>query len=638
MKRFILGTAGHVDHGKSSLIKALTSVDTDRLPEEKERGLSIDLGFAPLVLSGPGEKSEPIELGVVDVPGHQRFLRNMIAGVGGFDGALLVVDCLEGVKPQTREHLEILRLLRVGGGVVVLSKVDRADEEAVEIARWELRELLEGTFLEKAPIVPTSALDGIGIEELKSALYELFSSVPERSSGGIARLPIDRFFSKTGFGSVVTGSLWSGRLRVGDEVQVLPGGTVGKVRGLQVHGEATEEVRAGQRVAVNVSGLSDSRLGRGCTLVAPPGTPRLGLRFALQLELLQPEPKLLCRKRKVTLYHATSHAQAVLHALAAKETELSLFAQLECAEPTFLTAGDRVLLRDETGQRLLAGGTVLAIDDKPYRKSRPEEFTARYQALSGGGGTAQATAYLKAKGGHLREKELKKLLGLTEPDWEALKRLLLEAGTVVPVGKDRYWWSEDFESRAKEVEILSLRLAQAAPWKIGWKPVELASLLGRKSGRDEPFEELLETLCKQGVLKRDGPFYSPRSHQPRLDSRASGAADALLRELESAVYSPGDWTDLLEEFVEDKKFRSQVEEFLFGTEQLVRLNDKIVTLPSIMLEARRRLASAHEQGFTPSEARQTLDTSRKYIIPILEWMDRQGWTVRTGDARKFKPF
>mgnify|MGYP003708946989 FL=1 len=210
-----------MDHGKSSLIKALTDVDTDRLPEEKERGLSIDLGFAPLTLEGEGE---PLHLGVVDVPGHHKFLRNMIAGVGGFDAALLVVDCCEGVKPQTTEHLQILEMLQIPRGVVALSKADKVDEDSLEIARWEMEELLVGSFLEGAPIVPTSAQTGAGLEDLKAALYQILQSQAERNAQGVARLPIDRSFSKVGFGDVTTGSLWSGTLRVGDEVEILPTG------------------------------------------------------------------------------------------------------------------------------------------------------------------------------------------------------------------------------------------------------------------------------------------------------------------------------------------------------------------------------------------------------------------------------
>lgn len=636
MKHFILGTAGHVDHGKSSLIEALTDVNTDRLPEEKERGLSIDLGFAPLYLES--NDWEPVHLGVVDVPGHHRFLRNMIAGVGGFDAALLVVDCCEGVKPQTKEHLKILELLQTKHGVVALSKADKADEDGLEIARWELEELLKGTFLEGAPIVATSAHQGTGLDLLKTELHKLFAGLEERNRQGVARLPVDRAFSKTGFGDVVTGSLWSGTLKVGDDVEVLPLGAEGKVRGLQVHGESADQALPGQRVAVNISGLSKGGVKRGQTIVAPRGSFPLARYFAASLTLLEQEPKLLQKKAKATFFQGTSHAQISIHLMADKETDLEVFGQLQFAESVLLCRGDRFLIRDETDRRLLAGGTILAPEETAFRRRDRRQYLERVKALSGGGEVGRVLQFLGEKGGFCRESALKKRQGLSQDEWDQQLALLLESGKVLRVGKDKLWNSERFEELSEKIRDLLERLVEAARWKAGWKSQEIVSLLQMKSGKDQGIDDVLELLVETGVLNRRGPLYAPGGHQPSLGKSAGKQAHRVVEILSGDRFSPRNWDDCLEEVARgDKKLQQKLEDFLFGTQAVIRLSDKLVTTPAVLDAAREELSAKAAGEFTASEARQVLDTSRKFIIPILEWMDQQGWTVRTGDGRKLAP-
>lgn len=635
MKHFILGTAGHVDHGKSSLIKALTNVDTDRLPEEKERGLSIDLGFAPLLLEN---SKEDIQLGVVDVPGHHRFLRNMIAGVGGFDAALLVVDCCEGVKPQTEEHLKILQLLQTRAGVVALSKADKSDEDGLEIAQWELRELLQGTFLEDAPIVATSAQTGQGLDELRSHLYQMFEKLPERNAQGVARLPVDRAFSKVGFGDVVTGSLWSGSLSVGDEVEFLPLGAKGKVRGLQVHGEAVESALPGQRVAVNVSGLDKADLKRGETLVSPVGSLVAAEAFAVSLTLKNDDPKWLKKKFKGTFFQGTSHYQLSVNLVAEKPSDTEVFGQLRFREPVLLCRGDRFLLRDETDSQLIGGGTVLGSEERPFRRSRAAAHLKRYQALSGGGEVGRVCQFLMEKGGFAKESALRKHQGLSPQEWEKQLELLLDSGRVVRLGKDKLWDTETLESLSSKVHELLVRLVEAAPWKGGWPPQDIINLLGLKSGSDQGLGDVLDRMVSEGQLQRNGPLYAPAGHEPKLGPAARKSAQRVVELLEGDLYSPRDWEHCVAEVApHDRKLQSQIEDFLFGTRQVVRLSEKIVTTPNVLEKARDVLTSSSEDGFTASEARQFLDTSRKFIIPILEWMDNEGWTVRLGDKRKMAP-
>ncbi len=633
MKHFILGTAGHVDHGKSSLIKALTDVDTDRLPEEKERGLSIDLGFAPLTLEGEGE---PLHLGVVDVPGHHKFLRNMIAGVGGFDAALLVVDCCEGVKPQTTEHLQILEMLQIPRGVVALSKADKVDEDSLEIARWEMEELLVGSFLEGAPIVPTSAHTGAGLDDLKAALYQILRNQVERNAQGVARLPVDRSFSKVGFGDVTTGSLWSGTLRVGDEVEMMPTGARGKIRGLQVHGESAQSVQPGQRVAVNISGLDKTELGRGQTLVSPPGAFPLGERFAVSMTLLQPEPKLLKKKFKGTFFQATFNGQIAVNLVAERENSREVFGQLWFPEPVLLCRGDRFLLRDETDQRLLGGGTVLALEEQPFKRSRAKDLLERYKALSGGGEVGRVLQFLKEKSGGTKTGVVKKQLGLSQEEWDKQLTLLLESGRVMLVGKDRLWESDTFNSVRDAVLDILARLIEQAKWKVGWTGPELSGLLRGQTG--QTVSEVLDALVEKGQLQQTGSLYATAGHTPELGAETKKKARRLVELLEGDGFSPRDWDAALAEVAgQDRKLGEKLEEFLLGTERLVKLSEKLVTTPDVLARAREQLASYSADGFSASEARQSLDTSRKFIIPILEWMDQKGWTLRLGDKRVMQP-
>jgi selenocysteine-specific elongation factor len=629
VKHFILGTAGHVDHGKSSLIKALTNVDTDRLPEEKERGLSIELGFAPLELEG---SDGPIHLGVVDVPGHHKFLRNMIAGVGGFDAALLVVDCCEGVKPQTKEHLQILEMLQTGRGIVALSKVDKIDDDSLEIARWEMEELLAGSFLDGAPIIATSAQTGKGLDELKAALYKLLISEPERNSQGVVRLPLDRSFSKVGFGTVGTGSLWSGTLKVGDDVELLPDGCGGKVRGLQVHGESVECALPGQRVAVNISGLDKGDIGRGQTLVSPPGSLPLSQRFAVSVSLLQPEPKMLQRKFKATFFQGTSHYQISVNLVGDNEQATEVYGQLLFPEPVLLCRSDRFLLRDETDIRLVGGGTVLALEEKPFKRSQAKKLLARYKALAGGGEVGRLLQFLREKGGWARTAAVKKQLGLSHEEWERQLELFLDSGKVLLLGKDRLWESEIFDQlRASLLDLLG-KLVEAARWKMGWTAQELASLMRMQTG--QAIHEVLDALIERGELKATGPFYAPTEHQPQLGGESKKKAERVVNLLDEDGFSPRDWESCLGEVTgHDKKLCEKLEEYLLGTERVTRLSDKLVTTLGVMERARDQLAGSFQDGFTASEARQNLDTSRKFIIPILEWMDQKGWTLRLGDKR-----
>ncbi len=389
----VIGTAGHIDHGKTSLVRALTGIDTDRLKEEKERGITIELGFAHLDLSSEGV-AEPV--GVVDVPGHERFVKTMVAGAVGIDAVVLVVAADEGVMPQTREHLDICRLLDVQRGVVALTKADLAGPELVALAADDVRGALAGTFLAEAPIVPVSSVTGAGLPELRRAIAEALADAPTKDPEGLLRLPLDRVFSMKGFGTVVTGTLWAGRIAVGDEVTALPGGASGKVRGVQVHGATVGEARAGQRTACNLS-IAREALQRGETLTRA-GTFVAGKLLDVRLRYLATSRAPLKRRARVMAHLGTAQVLATVALLDRGELQPGgdALAQIHLDEPLVALPGDRFILRGFALQKehhtTIGGGTVLRVLGQRHRRGTPEVVAALKAAEAGARAPAERVA------------------------------------------------------------------------------------------------------------------------------------------------------------------------------------------------------------------------------------------------------
>ncbi len=374
MKSIIIGTAGHIDHGKTALVKALTGIDADRLEEEKRRGITIDLGFAHMDLASVN--GEPLHLGFVDVPGHERFVRNMLAGVGGIDLVLLVIAADESIKPQTREHFDILQLLGVQRGITVLTKSDAVDAETLDVVRLEVEEFLRGTFLEapQSPIVAVSALTGAGLEDLKRAIISAAAGAQPRDSSALARLPVDRVFTMKGFGTVVTGTLISGTIRRDEELEVFPSGRKVRVRGVQVHGQPADAAVAGQRTALNLAGASTEDLSRGMTL-APPATYTTTRRVDVQLSLLPAAPRPLKSRTRVHFHSNTMEtvAEIALHGVKQLAPGAQAFARLKLPEAALLLPGDRFILRQFSPVVTIGGGVVLDAAPIP-RMPELEEF------------------------------------------------------------------------------------------------------------------------------------------------------------------------------------------------------------------------------------------------------------------------
>src|SRR3954471_7397053 len=381
MKSVIVGTAGHIDHGKTALVKALTGIDADRLEEEKRRGITIDIGFAHLELKA--EKGEALRIGFVDVPGHERFVRNMLAGIGGIDLVLLVISAEEAIKPQTVEHFDICRLLSIRRGIVVLTKSDLVDAETLDVVRMEVHEFVRGSFLESAPIVAVSSKTGAGLDELKRELTVAATEVTAKSTAALVRLPIDRVFTMKGFGTVVTGTLLSGSVTKDAELELFPSGKHVRVRGVQVHGAAAEKAVAGERTALNLSGVSGDDLARGMTL-AQPDLLRPTKTLDVSLSLLKAAKPLKDRAR-VHFHAYTSETIAEVITLEGKQVKpgQTAFVQLRLNEPVLLVPGDRFILRQFSPVVTIGGGTV--VDTAPLPRSRtrkhPEKVVATLREL-----------------------------------------------------------------------------------------------------------------------------------------------------------------------------------------------------------------------------------------------------------------
>src|SRR5437773_652858 len=531
MKNIIVGTAGHIDHGKSTLVHALTGIDPDRLKEEKERGITIDIGFAHLAL-GP-----ELTLGIVDVPGHERFVKNMLAGVGGIDLVMLVIAADEGVMPQTREHLAICSLLHIKGGLVVLTKTDLVEPDWFELVKDDVETLVRSTFLEGAPILAVSAKTGDGLAELRAALRRLAEAVEPRDLDQPPRLPIDRVFTVRGFGTVVTGTLTAGRLAVDDRVQVYPKGVEAKIRGLQAHGHPVTEAFAGQRTAINLQGVERAAVERG-DVVGLAGTLVASSLVDGTLELLADAPRPVRSRTRVRFHVGTSEIMARVLLLDTAELEpgQTAAARFRLEAPRVALPGDRFVVRSDSPMVTIGGGTILDVDPPRFKgkaptlaahlgllqTGSPEDIVEEHVRHVGGSGTRLATLLGRVPFGP------EKLRGL-------LERLVAQ-GRVLVVDREWYLHPES-SARLRALALAALEAYHRAnPLKPGMSREELRV---RAGGADERvFATLLTALETEGVVASDRDKVRRASHQVRLTPEQQRVVDRIEQEFLQAAASP----------------------------------------------------------------------------------------------------
>jgi len=627
MKSVIVGTAGHIDHGKTSLVKALTGIDADRLEEEKRRGITIDIGFAHFDLPAPD--GSRIRVGFVDVPGHERFVRNMLAGVGGIDLVLLVIAADEGIKPQTREHFDICRLLAIRRGVTVLTKSDAVDADTLEVVRLEVEDYVRGSFLDpaKSPLVAVSSLTGAGLEELKSALARVASDVAAKDSAALARLPIDRVFTMKGFGTVVTGTLVAGTIHKEEELEVFPAGKRVRVRGVQVHGSPAETAVAGQRTALNLVGLSTEDLARGMTL-ATADTFHPTSRIDALLSLL-PSAKPLKDGARVHFHAYTSEtiAEARLYGTKLVKPGDEAYAQLRFAEPMLLLPGDRFIVRQFSPVVTIGGGVVLDVSPAT-RKQRAEDALA-FLKIMRDGSPAQVLAARVARRGAigLRLDDVPGEMNVRKG--AAIK--LIDAAGLVYCNQVLVASSAFGEAKTEVLQTLKT-FHDENPLVAGMSKEELRD---RIDLGPEVFYRVLEKLTEEKKLEVAGELVHLPGRGVVMKDEEAESKQIIEQAFASAGLKVPSLKEVLAGLKVDKIRAQKIVTLLLRDKVLIKISDELVFHQSALLDLRRRVAALKKTTPKMDVARfkDMTGVSRKYAIPLLEYLDRERVTRRVGDER-----
>ena len=651
MKSIIVGTAGHIDHGKTALVKALTGIDADRLEEEKRRGITIDLGFAHGDL--PTSPGDVLRLGFVDVPGHERFIRNMLAGVGGIDLVLLVIAADESIKPQTREHLDILQLLGVQRGITVLTKSDAVDAEMLDVVRLEVEEFLRGTFLETpaSPIVAVSSLTGAGLEDLKRATVAVATEVEARDSQSPARLPIDRVFTMKGFGTVVTGTLVAGTIRREDELEVYPAGQAVRVRGVQVHGQAVETAIAGQRTALNLAGADTDDLARGMTL-ALLGAFATTRRADVILQLLPSAPRALKDRTRVHFHTHTMEAvaeiallermpsdspfvnsEAIAHQMKVGQPQVSpgqrAFARIKLPEKALLLPGDRFIIRQFSPVITIGGGVVLDAAPVPRMAGLSDFLTT----LASGDADAILMARIARRGPDaIAMSNLISEIGWTKSAIEAGLKTAGREGRVARIG-------ESFLSMPS-VQTLKLNIVDAAGDFHARNPlvggISREELREQVQASTQVFDGVFGMLLQEKKIEIIGDLV-------RLPGRGVAMKDEEAeskKKIEDAFATTGLKVPALQEVIAglkvDRVRAQKLVTLLLREKVLVKISDELVFHRSALDQLRSKIAAYKKKSVKIDVAafKELTGVSRKYAIPLLEYLDRERVTKRVGDARE----
>lgn len=634
----IMGTAGHIDHGKTTLIKALTGIDCDRLAEEKKRGITIELGFAFMDLPGGAR------LGVIDVPGHERFVKNMVAGAAGIDFVTLVIAADEGVMPQTREHLDICSLLGVTTGVVALTKVDMVDPDWLAMVTEDVRAELAGTFLADAPIFPVSAHTGQGLPELRAALAALAEGFAPRRRSDLARLPIDRVFTLKGHGTVVTGTLIAGTFRLGDDVQLFPGATRSKIRGLQSHGQTVEESPAGRRTAVNLANLEVEDIQRG-EVLARPGTLFPDTVWEIELACLASAPRAIKHRTEVHFHHGTREILARVHLLDRDKLEPGQTAvcQIRFPEPLAGVYGDRVVVRSGAPLRTVAGGRVLSPMGRKIKR-----FDEAAAPLLGAMATAtgpELVALQLSRAG-VEGLGFARLMTLTDLESKALDKALGalgdkgEAALVDRDGKEgrHFVHGAVLAGLADSLAAFVAVYHQREPLKLGISRSGLASTWG-KGLAPKLFHYVVERQLRAGTLATEQDVLRLAGHKVSLASDQASLRAVLLEAYRKGGLTPPNIKDILEPLDLTFKEAQPVYKVLLDEGLLVKAQEGMYFCAEAIRELIEKVRAYYAGGATdmgPAEFRQLTGLSRKFLIALLEYLDKAKITVRVGDKRQLR--
>ncbi len=631
MKSIVVGTAGHIDHGKTALVRALTGIDADRLPEEKRRGITIDIGFADLDLGD-------VRIGFVDVPGHERFVKNMLAGAHGIDAVALIIAADESVMPQTREHFDICRLLGVSQGLIVLTKNDLVDDELMAIARAEAEELVRGSFLEGAPIVPVSSRTGTGIDDVKVALRKIGSQVPARSGDYIARLPIDRSFSMKGFGSVVTGTLIAGTIREGDELELLPVGARVRVRGVQVHGAAIKQAVAGQRTAINLAGIESSAIQRGMVLVEP-GRLRTTQIIDGSIKVLADAPRPIRSRQRVRVHVGAAEVLARVRVLEADgeiKPGTTGLAQFTCETPVIGVLGDRFILRAYSPQMTVAGGMILDPLTTKHRSRDLALVRERLMVLAGGDRFQQLHQYIKAADRlGATKRELAARTGWRDEVIERALQFPESAKSIVRL--ETAILARDVYDELKNSIVTEIAAHHKREPLARGLSKELLRERFFAGGSPEVFRDVIAQMEKDGAFVSEKEIVRLRDHSRELSAEEAQAKENLETAYRDAGVSPPALTDAFARAGLDNTRGRKILQLLLDSGSLVKVHGDMLfhraALDNLTEKLRTHAAPRPDRSIDVGAFKELAGISRKYAIPLLEYFDRQRVTRREGDRR-----
>jgi len=637
MKNIIVGTAGHIDHGKTALVKALTGIDADRLKEEKQRGITIDIGFADLTIGD-------FRFGFVDVPGHERFVKNMLAGAHGLDLVMLVVAADESVMPQTREHFEICKLLRVKSGLIALTKSDLVDPELLELARSEVEEFVGGSFLEGAPIVPVSSRTGAGLAALQQALSQIAAGVEPKATAAVTRLPVDRAFSIKGFGTVVTGTLIAGEIRTGDELEVLPAGLKTRVRNVQVHGRDADVALAGQRTAINLQGVNVEQVQRG-TVLAPVGRLLPTSMVDARLELLASASRPLAQRARVRFHHGTAEVMARVVVLGQSQpaNKLSLepggsaFVQVRLEEPIAAVPGDRFIIRSYSPQVTIGGGVILDALPAKHRVRDPD-IPLRLSALESADARERLATFVEMAGARgMSSGDVAARTGATDLQIAESTRELVRGGRIVEAATAPLLLiSQDtYQTLADSVTALLDAHHKREPLSLGLGKEEVRERVFGQT-RPEIFRAVIGGLAASGLVAAERDTLRLSSHRPAFSEadaaakqnleaafKASGLQAGTLEETAAAARLPSDLARKLYSLLLSEGRVLRIGEFVFHVEAIEQLKSRVRAQKAINPKIDVATFKEITGGLT-----------RKYAIPLLEFLDRERVTRRVGNERE----
>ncbi len=629
MKYIILGTAGHIDHGKSTLVKALTGTDPDRLKEEKERGITLDLGFASLDLPDGNR------LGIVDVPGHEGLIKNMLAGVGGIDIVMLVIAADEGIMPQTREHLAICDLLHVKKGIIALTKLDMVEKDWLGLVKDEVRDFVKGTFLEKAPIVPVSSKTRENLHELVQEITKIANVITPKSSNGILRLPIDRVFAMKGFGTVITGTLLSGTISTEQEVEILPRGIKTKVRGIQSHNRPVQRSVAGQRTAVNLQGVEKDELSRGDTVVnAGYLTPTKTI--DAKLHLLKQAPRGLKNNARIRFYNTTQESIGRITILGANElaSGQEAYIQLRLEQPVIVQNGDRYILRFYSPMETLGGGMVLNPHTKRHKQATMQQSLEALKALETGTMENKLSLFIAGKG--LAGMEETEAIGSIAAEKQEITNALaaLAQKKIVLRVDSLYVHATHLAELEKKILGFVRQYHRDNPLKPGLDKEELKGML-RIRLSSKVLSMFIDGLVKKKQVEMEGS----KLKLPGFKAARGAVQDEVKNRIVEAIKRGGTQPPVREEFpalfrITDKDARDLLK-LLADEGRTVRINDSLHLDKDILEKVRADLKKYLEEKkeITMAEFRDLAKTSRKFAVPLMEYFDSQKLTQRVGDKR-----